>query len=178
MEFELSYAVAVLERTPGVLRALMGGLDARWTDHDYGEGTWSPREVVAHLIYGEMTDWVPRTRRILEHGEAVPFEPFDRAGHRGLMEGKSVGALLDEFERARAESLAAVRAMRLTEDDLAKRGMHPALGPARLSELLAAWVVHDLNHIAQVCKGVAWQYRGAVGPWEAYLSVLGAPRPR
>lgn len=178
MEFDLSNAVAVLERTPTVLRALMGGLDSRWTDTGYGEGTWSPREVVAHLIYGEMTDWIPRARRILERGESVPFDPFDRAGHKALMAGKPIGALLDDFARVRAESLGALRAMGLTEADFAKRGTHPAFGSVTLSELLAAWAVHDLNHIAQVCKGMAHQYRGAVGPWEAYLSVLGPPSPR
>jgi len=178
MEFELGTALEVLRRTPWALRALLGGLDRRWTDRDYGDGTWSPREVVAHLIYGERTDWIPRARRIMERGESVPFDPFDRAGHKALLEGKSIGELLDEFEHVRAESLAALQEMAVSGADLDKRGTHPAFGSVQLRQLLATWAVHDLNHIAQVCKGMAHQYRDAVGPWEAYLSVLAPPNPR
>ncbi|HBS28354.1 MAG TPA: hypothetical protein DEB06_02635 [Phycisphaerales bacterium] len=178
MPFRLERAEQVLQRTPRVLRAMLDGLDPEWTGHAYGPDTWSPREVVAHLVFGEMTDWIPRARRILDSAGRVPFDPFDRAGHRGLMQGKSIDELLDEFERRRAESLAALRAMRLAPADLARRGTHPALGPVTLAQLLAAWVVHDLNHIAQIAKGVAFQHRAEVGPWEAYLSILAPPNPR
>src|SRR5262249_37749339 len=145
---------------------------------NYGPGTWSPHEVIGHLIHGEETDWIPRARHILKVGEAVPFESFDRGGHAALCREKTPAELLTLFESVRAASLAELRPMSLTPADLVRRGRHPALGPATLSQLLATWAVHDLNHIAQICKGLAFQQRKEVGPWEAYLSILAPPAPR
>lgn len=178
MHFALNDAVRMLSRTPGVLQALLADLPEAWTTPDYGPGTWSAREIVAHLIYGERTDWVPRLRLILSPGGPHTFEPFDRAGHKGLLASHGLAELLKVFEVARAESLASVRARGLSEGDLARTARHPALGEASASQLLSAWVVHDLNHIAQICKAMAFQYCEAVGPWEAYLSILSPPNPR
>lgn len=175
--FRLDEAHLLLSRTPGVVRSLVTGLPEPWVRNDYGSGTWGPAEVVAHLIFAEQTDWLPRVRVIMEHGEGRGFEPFDRAGHKPMLR-RSVAELLDGFERARAESLAALDGLHLNEADLDRRGTHPALGACTLRNLLATWVVHDLNHIAQIAKGMAFQYAGEVGPWAQYLSILAAPSPR
>lgn len=174
MEFSLEHGTAVLERTPGVLRALLGGMGPEWTHGNYGEGTFSPYDVVGHLITGERTDWIVRARIILERGTATPFAKYDRYAQFEASGGRSIGELLDEFARLRAENLVSLRALALTPADLAKRGTHPALGVVTLSQLLATWVVHDLNHLAQIARGMAWQYEGAVGPWREYLGIYKA----
>jgi hypothetical protein len=178
MEFTLAQTLEILQRTPHVLRALLSGLSQEWTHHDYGPNTWPAREVLAHLIFAEYTDWIPRARHIVEHGDATPFPPFDRAGHKEPSRGKSVAQLLSEFEQARRDSLDALAALKLTETTLDQSGRHPALGPVTLRHLIATWAVHDLNHIAQICKAMAFQYKGAVGPWEQYMSILAPPNPR
>ena len=178
MQFSLDDAMVMLERTPRTLRVMLNDLPERWTHANYGPDTWSPHQIVGHLIFGELTDWIPRARRILEHGENKAFDPFDRAGHEPLIKGRTMTGLLDEFETRRAESLEALRTMRPTETDLDRVGRHPALGPATLRNLLAAWVVHDLNHIHQVAKALAHQYGDEAGPWKAYLSILSPPAPR
>jgi hypothetical protein len=178
MEFAIDGTGQVLARTPRVVRTLVEGLPDGLVRANYGPGTWSPHEVIGHLIHGEKTDWMPRARRILAVGEAVAFEPFDRGGHTALCREKTTAELLDLFESLRTANLAELRSMPLKQTDLARRGLHPALGPVTLSQLLATWVVHDLNHIAQICKGIAYQHRTEVGPWEAYLSILAPPSPR
>ncbi len=178
MNCTLETSLAMLARTPGVLRAMLVGVDERWTEPDYGPGTWSAREVVAHLIFGERTDWVPRIMHILEHGQTRAIQPFDRAGHKPLLAGHTLVELLDIFERERAEALARVRSMSLNETDLSRTGTHPKLGSVTLGNLLATWVVHDLNHVSQIAKAMAYQYKSEVGAWEQYLSILGPPSPR
>jgi uncharacterized damage-inducible protein DinB len=170
--YNLDDGIALLSRTPGALNALLRGLPDAWTLTNEGEGTWTVRDVVAHLIYADRTDWMPRTRHILEFGESEPFPPFRRTGHVVESEGKSLDKLLDELARVRADSLEALRTLRLTPEDLARRGQHPALGSATLSELLATWTAHDLTHLHQIARIMAYQYREAVGPWVQYLGVL------
>ncbi len=175
--FDLVQGIAALERTPRVLHTLLAGATAQLVERPYGADTWTAREVIAHLIYGEQTDWIPRLTHILAHGESEPFGSFDRAGHKALLR-LSLEELLESFESHRRDSLSALRARNLGAADLAKTGRHPALGVVTVSQLLATWVVHDLNHIAQVCKAMAFQLKGEVGPWERYLSVLAPPAPR
>lgn len=172
MPFVLGEAMEVLSRTPAVLTAMLAGLSQPWVRNNYGENTFSPFDVVGHLIHGERTDWMPRARMILEHGEARAFEPFDRYAMYQASVGCSLEELLTTFDRLRNESLAELRAMKLDETRLDCRGTHPALGTVTLRELLATWVVHDLNHVHQVAKSMAHQYRGSVGAWRAYLSIL------
>jgi DinB superfamily len=172
MDFDMATAVAVLERTPGTLRALLEGLPAGWTDGDEGPGTWSPYVVVGHLIHGERTDWIPRARIILERGANRRFTPFDRFAQLRESEGKSLGELLDEFARLRSENLATLAGWRLTEAQLALEGEHPEFGTVTLRQLLATWVAHDLGHVVQISRVMAKQYHDAVGPWRAYLSVM------
>lgn len=172
MSFHLDEALAVLRRTPTVLRALLADLPDAWTLATEGPGTWSPFDVVGHLIHGERTDWVPRTEHLLRHGEAVPFAPFDREAMFADSAGKSLAELLDAFDSLREKSLERLLALSLREPDLDRRGTHPALGSVTLRELLATWTAHDLGHVAQIVRVMARRYTGAVGPWRAYLSLL------
>lgn len=172
MTFSLDHTLEILERTPQVLRAWLSELASPWVMNNYGEKTFSPFDVVGHLICGERTDWITRARTILEHGEARPFEPFDRYAMYERDRGKSIEELLDTFERLRGENLAALRAMNLDEEKLSRRGMHPALGSVTLRQLLATWAVHDMNHLHQIAKSMAYQYRDEVGPWWEYLTIL------
>jgi hypothetical protein len=176
-EFSLAEVSAVLTRTPAALNALLRGLPDTWAMSNEGRSkdgkdTWSAFDIVGHLIAGERTDWMPRVRIILENGEARAFDPFDRFAQSRESEGKSLEQLLDEFAHLRSENLAALRALNLQPEDLARRGRHPALGVVTLSELLATWAVHDLTHLHQLSRVIAHQYRDAVGPWSAYLGVL------
>ncbi len=172
MQFELREAIEVLRRTPGALDALLRGLPEPWLRGTEGANTWSPFDVVGHLIHGERTDWMPRLRIILEQGEARAFDPFDRFAQFEASKGKAMAELLDTFAALRAENLAALEALPLSAQDLARAGTHPELGRVTLGELLATWVVHDMTHINQISRVLAKQYRGEVGAWQAYLSVL------
>ncbi len=172
MEHYLPQTIALLTRTPAALNALLRDLPGTWTLQNEGENTWSAFDVVGHLIHGERTDWMPRARMVLHFGETKPFEPFDRLGHMQESQGKSLAQLLDEFTRLRVENLRELRALNLRQEDLERRGRHPALGVVTLSELLATWAAHDLTHLHQISRIMAYQYRQAVGPWSAYLGVL------
>lgn len=174
MEFDLKEGRAVLERTPAVLTTLLGGLPDTWTRSNQGEGTWSPHEVVAHLINGERTDWIPRARLILSGDSSATFTPFDREGF--FVEGRAIPLpeLLALFARLRTESLQTLDDLQLGPRELDLTAQHPVLGRVTMRQLLASWVVHDLGHIVQVSRTMARQYTSAVGPWTAFLSVLGA----
>jgi hypothetical protein len=171
-EHNLQNTISLLTRTAAALNALLRDLPEAWTLRNEGENTWSAFDVVAHLIHGERTDWMPRVRIVLKFGETQAFAPFDRWGHIRESQGKSLAQLLDEFARLRSESLSELRTLNLQPEDLARRGRHPALGAVTLSELLATWAAHDLTHLHQISRIMANQYREAVGPWRAYLGVL------
>lgn len=173
MEFRLDTALPVLRRTPTVVRALLMELPETWTAATEGPGTWSPFDVVGHLIHGERADWVPRIEHILRHGDQVPFAPFDREAMFAASQGRSLGELLETFDAARAESLARLSGLALTASDLQRRGRHPEFGPVTMAQHMATWVAHDLGHVAQIVRVMARQYTDAVGPWRAYLSILG-----
>ncbi|HEX4005275.1 MAG TPA: DinB family protein [Acidobacteriaceae bacterium] len=164
--------LALLTRTPATLDALLRTLPDARTRANEGPNTWNACDVLGHLIFGERTDWMPRIHIILDHGESRPFDPFDRWGHVREIEGKSLPHLLDEFAAIRAQKLDELRALHLTPADLEKRGRHPSLGVVTLSQLLAAWTVHDLTHLHQIARILAHQDRAAVGPWAQYLGVL------
>jgi hypothetical protein len=173
MEFGLEQTIALLVRTPAVLDTLLRDLPDSCVLQDEGENTWSACDVVGHLIHGENTDWMPRAKRILEFGESRPFEPFDRFAHKEKQsEISSMPQLLDEFARLRTENLVHLRALDLQPEDLLRRGLHPALGIVTLSELLATWAAHDLTHLHQISRILAYPYRDAVGPWSRFLGVL------
>lgn len=172
MHFDLAAGLAILERTPGTLGAMLAGLSPDWTAATVGTESWSPYDIVGHLIHGERTDWIPRARVILAQGENRRFAPFDRFAHFEASRGESLEQLLAEFARLREESLANIAAWRLSDGQLNLEGEHPAFGTVTLRQLLSSWVTHDLGHVAQVARVMARQYREAVGPWRAYLPVL------
>ncbi len=169
--FNLDEAITILERTPAALGAMLAGLPETWIRATEGDGTWSPYDVIGHLIHGERTDWIPRARHILA-GETRAFEPFDRMAQFAESQGKSLGELLTTFADLRRENVSALMGMNLTEADLGRRGLHPELGDVTLGQLLATWVVHDLDHVAQIARTMAKVYKDATGPWSEYLSIL------
>ena len=172
MDFHVPTATAVLERTPSVLRAMLSGLPESWIDATEGPETWSPWVIVGHLVHGERTDWIPRARTILSQEGDRRFTPFDRFAQFRESEGRTIGELLDEFERLRAGNLATLAEWQLSDAQLAREGVHPEFGAVSLRQLLATWVVHDLGHVAQVSRVMAKQYRDAIGPWRAYLPIV------
>lgn len=172
MQHNLQDTISLLSRTPTALDALLRGLPETWTLRNEGEQTWTAFDIVGHLIHGERTDWMPRTKMILQFGKSKAFEPFDRWAQERESQGKSLEQLLDEFAHSRSANLNELRALNLQPEDLVRRGRHPALGVVTLSQLLAAWAAHDLTHLHQISRVMAHQYREAVGPWSAYLGVL------
>ena len=173
MELQLGQAKEILRRTPATLNSLLRHLPEEWGLSNEGPESWSPFDVVGHLIHGEENDWIPRAKIILEYGEQRTFESFDRFAMFEKSRGQSMNDLLDRFERLRGESLKELEGMNLKPEMLGKRGMHPELGVVTLSQLLSTWVVHDLGHIGQIVKVMAKQYAEAVGAWQAYLPILG-----
>jgi hypothetical protein len=172
MDFSLDETLALLSRTPASLNALLRDLPDSWTRQNEGGDSWSAYDIVGHLIHGERTDWLPRTKIILQSGESRPFDRFDRLAQSRESVGKSLPQLLDEFARLRSDNLAELRALNLSPSDLARRGSHPVLGVVTLSNLLATWAAHDLTHLHQMSRVMAYQYRDAVGPWTKFLGVL------
>lgn len=172
MEIILEEAVEVLVRTPAVLRSMLKGLSDPWIYQNEGPDTWSPYDIVGHLIHGEDTDWIPRAKIIIEHGESLPFTPFDRFAFFEKSKEKSLEELLDIFETKRNENLWELETLELTPEKFALRGTHPEFGPVTLGQLIATWVAHDLSHIYQITRAMANRYKEAAGPWTAYLSIL------
>jgi hypothetical protein len=172
MQNNLEQTISLLARTPATLNALLRDLPESWTHRSEGENTWNPSEIVGHLVHAEKADWLPRVRMILDFGETRAFEAFNRTGFRDLTLDTSLPQLLDEFARLRSENLDALRALNLQPDDLKRRGRHPALGAVTLSQLLATWPAHDMTHLHQISRVLAYQYRDAVGPWSDFLGVM------
>ncbi len=175
MDYQYEQAVEILRRTPATLTTLLQGLPAAWTTSTEGPETWSVYDIVGHLLHGDEADWIARTRLILEQGEQRPFDGFNRTAMFEKSQGCSLDQLLTAFAQARANNLATLDEWHLTPEHLTRTGTHPALGIVTLSQLLATWVVHDLNHIGQMVEVMAQQYAEAVGPWSAYLAILTRP---
>jgi hypothetical protein len=172
MKFELDKSIEILQRTPSVLKTLLHGLHDDWTNNNEGPETFSPYDVVGHLIHGEKTDWRSRSMMILEHGLSKTFIPYDRFAQFEESKGKSLTELLDEFEKLRSLNLEWLRSLKLTATDLDKKGVHPSLGQVTLRQLLSTWVIHDLTHLAQVTRVMAKQYKEEMGPWVEYFRIL------
>ncbi|MEZ4857524.1 MAG: DinB family protein [Flavobacteriaceae bacterium] len=172
MEFELAKALEILERTPSVMKSLLLGISNEWTQQNEGPNTWSAYDVVGHLVHGEKTDWMPRLEIVLGTSERTTFEPYDRFAQFEMSKGKSLSTLLSEFETLRKKNLETLRSKNLSEVDLNKTANHPSLGVVSLKNLLSAWVVHDLGHIAQVSRVMAKQYKEEIGPWINYLTIV------
>ena len=172
MEQDLQQTISLLTRTPATLNALLRDLPETWTHRNEGENTWTAYEVIGHLNHCERTDWIPRAKAILQHGESKTFEPLDREEHLQENHARSLAQLLDELSLLRSKNLSELRALNLQPADLASRGRHPVFGPVTLSQLLSTWATHDLTHLHQISRILAHQYRNDVGPWSAYLGVL------
>lgn len=169
---EVERSIEVLQRTPDVLRALLGGVSDFWSQNNYGPDTFSPFDVVGHLIHAERTNWMTRVRVMLEHGEARPFPPFDRYAMYEASKGKSMAELLETFASLRAKNLEDLQRLGLTPESLEIHGRHPQIGGVTLRNLIAAWAVHDLGHLHQIAKAMAFQLREKVGPWKELLTIL------
>lgn len=174
-DFDVASAREILARTPATLRAMLGGTSPGWAEGVTRQGSWRAFDVVGHLIQGDLEDWIPRTRIILEHGESKPFQPFDRQGFERATAGYSLSRLLDDFAEARESSLRALDELRLDDDMLDRKGTHPSFGPVTVRQMLATWTAHDLSHIGQIADSMARRYRDEVGPWRRYLPVLDRP---
>lgn len=173
MEYEIDDAVALLERTPGVLRAWLLGLPEVWASAQEGPEAWTPREVIAHMAWLDEFNWLGRAEHILEYGEDRPFEPLDREGFREWMTGRSVGDILDAFEARRRVGVDRLRASGWGAEEFSATGSHPTLGVVKLSQLLAAWASHDMTHIVQIARTFGRQYEEATGPWTQFMSIFG-----
>lgn len=172
MKYKINDAVAILSRSPAILRTMLSGLDDHWIKSNYGKDTFSPFDVLGHLVHGEKEDWLRRTKIILEHGESRSFDNFDRYAMYEDSKDKTINDLLDAFESLRKTNLSELEGLNISEDQLSLKGSHPQLGAVKLSQLLATWVTHDLHHIAQICKSMAYQYKNEVGPWIEYLGII------
>jgi DinB superfamily len=172
MNYTKEQAIEILERTPAVLRTLLSGISNEWVMNNEGPETFSPYDVVGHLIHGEKTDWVVRAKLILEYGTEKPFEPYDRFAQYEESKGKSLQQLLDEFDEKRKQNIEWLKSCQLTQADLERKGMHPVLGEVTLRNLMSTWVVHDLTHIAQVTRVMAKQLTGEMGPWPQFFRIL------
>lgn len=172
MKYSLERSYEILDRTPVVLQDLLSGLPDDWVMPNEGPETFSPYDVIGHLVHGEKTDWTVRTKMILEFGNTQTFEKYDRFAQYEDSKGKSLQELLDEFAAIRKENMVWFKALNLTEDDLDKQGLHPVLGDVTLRHLLATWVVHDLTHIAQITRVMAKQYKSEMGPWTEFFRIL------
>ena len=172
MKFNLQQAIRILEKTPMVVRTMLSNLDSAWTGANEGGDTWSPNEVIGHLVHGEKTDWMPRLEIMMNNGSMQTFEPYDRFAQAKMSEGKSLEDLLNAFESIRKENLMTLRAKNISEADLMRKAIHPSLGEITLAQMLSAWVVHDQGHIAQISRVLAKNYTEEVGPWTKFLTIL------
>ncbi|MGH1364558.1 MAG: DinB family protein [Calditrichia bacterium] len=172
MPFKLQDSINIISRTPAVLEALLSDLPEAWLRSNEGKDTWSPYDIVGHLIHGEKTDWVVRTKIILANSGNKQFESFDRFAQEKEDNSRSIEILLAEFRELRAQNIQEFKSLQISEIDLRKKGIHPELGEVSLQQLLATWVVHDLGHIAQISRVMAKQYGSEVGPWMEYIGVL------
>lgn len=172
MKFEISKSLEILNRTPIILESMLIGLSEEWLRNNEGENTWSPYDVIGHLIVGEKTDWIPRAKIMLSDSENKTFEPFDRFAQMNDDQNRPIEELLSEFKKLRTENLKELKSFQLNNEKLSRKGVHPELGESKLVELLSTWVVHDLGHIAQISRVMAKQYKTEVGPWKAYLGIL------
>ncbi|MGB4848565.1 MAG: DinB family protein [Saprospiraceae bacterium] len=172
ISMEVNDVIAIISKTPAVVRELLSGLNEEWLHATEGPDTWSPHDIVAHYIFGEQTDWIPRMHIILSDAADKAFTPFDRNGHFAVGKGRSIESLLNQFEQLRKENIQILLASDISSEDLEKTGIHPAFGPVTLRQLLAAWAVHDMTHIHQLSRVIAKQYLVEVGPWREYMGVL------
>jgi len=178
MKFDLNKSIEILQQTPSVLEKFLGKLSDEWIYSNEGKETWSPYDIVGHLIHGEKTDWMPRLQIILRTSDNKNFEPFDRFAQFTESKGKSLELLLAEFRNLREKNLQTLKELNIRPDQLSMEGIHPVFGRVTLAQLLATWTVHDCNHIAQISRIMSFQYKEAVGPWIEFLAILNWERKK
>ncbi len=171
MKYKVNEAIQILEKTPLVLKSLLSELNDKWIYDNEGERSWSPFDIVGHLIHGEKTDWLPRIKIILGDNDRH-FDVFDRFAQFENSKGKTINELLTEFEILRIENISLLKSLNISEKDLEKTGIHPELGLVTLREHLSTWVVHDLSHLSQITRVMAKQYKQEMGPWIKYFQKL------
>jgi len=172
MKFDLTKSIEVLERTPIVVEDMLKGISDDWTSKNEGPGTWSVYDILGHLVHGEKTDWIARMEIILSENVNKRFTPFDRLAQFYESKGKSLQKLIAEFKTLRRKNLSKLRRKKIRATDLSKRGIHPEFGKVPLKQLISTWVVHDMNHIAQIARVMSKQYKSEVGPWVGFLPIL------
>ncbi|TPN85123.1 DinB family protein [Aquimarina algicola] len=172
MNFELDKSIEILRNTPLVLKTMLDGLSEEWIKNNEGENTWSPYDILGHLIVGEQTDWIVRVKIILSDSENKFFEPFDRFAQFNQDQTKPISDLIIEFKSLREKSLKELTSLHITQKDFDRIGIHPEFGKVTLKQLISTWAVHDLGHIAQISRVMAKQYTEEVGPWYNYLGIL------
>lgn len=172
MNFNLSKSIEILGRTPDVLYTLLHNISDDWTLHNEGGETWSVFDVIGHLIHGEKTDWIPRIEIILSENPNKTFVSFNRFAQFQESNGKTLPQLLDEFKQLRQQNLEFFNQKNISIKEFELKGIHPVFGKVTLSELISTWTVHDLNHLAQISRIMAKQYKNEVGPWLEYLRIL------
>lgn len=172
MKFSLEKSIEILERTPAILELYLNDLSQDWIKNNEGENTWSPYDIIGHLVHGEKTDWIVRIKVILNDSDNIQFEPFDRFAQMSLDKNRPISELLKEFRDLREMNLNELKALQIVEMDFKRMGIHPELGKVSLAQLISTWVVHDMGHIAQISRVMAKQYKSEVGPWVNYLGIL------
>jgi hypothetical protein len=172
MEFDMNKSLQILERTPLVVEILLRGLDEDWTHHNEGGETWSAYDVTGHFVVAEKTNWIPRIKAIVDDIPVHRFPPFNRFGQFEGSKGKSLDDLIEEFKSLRKQNILQLKNILTDETLLDLTGVHPEFGEVTLRQLLSTWVVHDFTHLSQIIRVMAKQYKDAVGPWAAYLSVV------
>ena len=172
MQANLDATIALLESTPDALNGMLRNLPVEWTHNNEGGESWSVFDIVGHLIHADLGLWIFRPKWILEHGDSEPFPVFDRQGHRQVTAGKTLSQLLDEFALIRARKLNELRSLNLKPEDFKRVGKHPVLGATTLGEVVSSWAAHDLNHLHQISRVMAYQYREAIGPWQKFMGVM------
>ena len=172
MKFDIDKSIEILERTPSVLFSMLYNISEEWSFCNEGVDTWSAYDILGHLIHGERTDWMARVDIILSDEQDKTFTPFDRFGQFQESKGKSMNQLIDQFVLLRKRNIEYIRFKKLTESDFLKTGIHPTFGKVTLAQLLSTWAIHDLNHLAQIARVMAKQYKSEVGPWSEFLRIL------
>lgn len=171
-KFVLEDAISILEATPSVLRALLANLSDNWLEFQEDPEAWNPQTVLVHYIHNELENWIPRVRVIFSDTQDRRFPPFQQMPELRAYEDEDIKQLLAKFADLRQKNLSELRNLNLGSIDFSREAEHPVLGRVNLHQLLATWVVHDLNHQHQIVKSMAKRYREAVGPWRSFLPIL------
>jgi hypothetical protein len=153
---------ALLRAAVDAVAAELAGLPREVAAWHPGPGAWCVLETIGHLVEAEQRGFAGRVREILAGGEPA-LAPWDQAAV-GAARGdcrRDPADVLAELARARDASVRLVAG--LGEADLARGGVHPAVGRLTVRDLLQEWVHHDREHLRQILANVqayAWPHMG------------------